>query len=182
MNKWEEHLNVKYPSCKMTGNCCRMAIPSTPPLELLLKANKGDQFAKDFLSIFIPHNSSETIKQKAPEFYKSALELAQKSPEYSKVTELTFYYCRFISSDNHCLIYEDRPQLCRDYPDTPFLLMHPDCAFKQWSLECKNKYKSINTFLELLKDILVTLKNQDNLHFQPYGNNYLTSPGYTLLK
>lgn len=166
----------------MTGNCCRMAIPSSPPIELIRKASKADQFARDFLSIFIPYDSPEIIKQKSPEFYENALNLAKKSPKYAGISQLTFYHCRFIGNDNKCMIHEDRPRLCRDYPDTPYLLMHPNCAFKEWSLECKSKYKDINTFLDLLKEILKTIKNDDFNNNNFYRKDFLTSPGYTFLK
>lgn len=161
MNNWEKHLGIKYPTCKMTGQCCRMASPSTPAVKLLLKAAEGNSYARDFLSIFIPYTSIEEAKKISPGLVDRALVQAAKSPKFDSVDQVVFFYCRYINDDNKCMIYEDRPQLCRDYPDTPFLVMSPDCAFEAWSKECKEKYKQINTDLKALKEIQKALANID---------------------
>lgn len=153
MNKWEKYLGIKYPDCKMTGQCCRMASPSTPAVKLFKKAAEGNSYARDFLSIFVPYASIEEAELISPELVKRALTQAAKSPKFDNVDQVIFFHCRYVTSDNKCMVYEDRPQLCRDYPDTPFLVMAPGCAFEAWAKECKEKYRQMNDELKMLKSL-----------------------------
>lgn len=117
---------------------------------------------------------------------KRAQELAAKSPKFKSPEQVLFYKCRFVGPDNTCMIYEDRPNLCREYPDTPFLLMHPGCGFENWSRECKEKYKQINDELKALKLIQKTLSVSSHditITGSAFPRKYfLFSPGASWLK
>ena len=151
MNKWEETFGVKFPKCKMTGYCCSMASPSVPPGVLLKKAAEGDSFARDFLNLFQAYKSREEAYAIAPELVDKTLSYASRSNKYQSSDQVVFYRCRFLKGKNQCQVYEDRPQLCRDYPDSPFLVVPPGCAYEQWSNECKKKYYELKEELNNLK-------------------------------
>lgn len=151
MNKWAKELNVELPECKMTGQCCRCASPSTPAIELLKKAAEGNQFATDFFSIFIPYPNIEEAMIANKEIVQRSLKASEDEKNKVSKENIVFYHCRYISDDNKCLIHEDRPQLCRDYPDSPFLIFPSGCAFEEWSKKCKNKYYAMQQELKDLK-------------------------------
>lgn len=186
MNKWEEYLGIAYPECKMTGQCCRMASPSFPAIKLLKKAADGESFARDFFNIFKPYDSIEEAKLISPGLVERALTQAKKSSVFDSVDQVVFFKCLFIGEDNKCMIYEDRPQLCRDYPDTPFLVMAPGCAFEGWSKDCKEKYKRMNEDLKYLKNLKEILSQLDKNTTIPASKfkytSFIISPATSWLK
>lgn len=185
MKKWKECFGIDYPQCKMCGMCCRMASPSLPVVKMLAKAAEGDSFARDFLTIFEPI-SNEEARLLSSELYDNARLQAEKSPKFDNKEQVVFYKCRYLKGKNECLVYEDRPRLCRDYPDSPFLIMHPDCAFKEWSTKCKVSYKKINNELKALKNLHGTLsevsKPQKKLTKKVVYNGIIVSPPASWVK
>ncbi|MEI7473629.1 MAG: YkgJ family cysteine cluster protein [bacterium] len=150
MNKWEEMLGIKFPECKQTGQCCKMASPSVPASLLLEKAAEGDDYARDFFSIFMPYNSLKEALAVNEKTVKRSLKAAEE--QGINPNEIVFYHCRFIGENNSCLIHEDRPQLCRDYPDTPFLVFSESCIYNGWSKECREKYKELKEEAKALNE------------------------------
>lgn len=161
MNKWSELLDVPFPECRMTGNCCRFSSPSTPGVLLLKRAAENDEFARDYLSIFIPYSSIEEAKELNRELVEKNMEVLEKQ-KAGKVNadNIVFYHCRFNGDDGRCMIYEDRPNLCREFPDSPYLVFAPGCAYEQWSVECKKKYAQLNEDIKIHKEELKNLKYQ----------------------
>jgi len=183
MNKWEEILGIKYPECRMTGQCCRMASPSTPAVKMLNKASDGNVTARDFFNIFQPYESLEEARLISPEVVEKSIAQALKSPKFDSADELVFYKCLYIGDDNKCRIHEDRPDICRDYPDTPFLVMPPGCALEQWSKDCKKKYYAMTKELNALKDLKEVLTDEfipeeEDKH-ELYKEQFLVSPSIT---
>lgn len=160
MNKWEKELGIEYPNCGMCGKCCRAATPSSPPITLIKKAGEGDSNARDFLNIFKAYASTEEIRGIYPELVELAIKFATTSPKYGSTEQVMFFKCIYLNDKNQCMIYEDRPQLCRDYPDTPFQLMHEGCTFTDWSINCKRKYFQLNNELRTLKKLNEILKRK----------------------
>lgn len=182
MNDWVKHLGIEYPQCKMTGRCCRMATPSTPAIKLLEKAAKGSTTARDFFAIFQPYESIEEVRNLCAELVERSIKAIEKLPAFDSVDQLVFYHCKYIGDDNKCLIHEDRPQLCRDFPDTPYLIMPPGCAFESWAKECKEKYQQMKNELQTLKEIKKTLKDADELTAKGGLKMFLVSPGSSWIK
>lgn len=186
MNKWEKCLGVKFPECKMTGLCCRVASPSLPVIELIKRAAEGDSFARDFLCLFEPYQSIEEARAISPVIVENSLAQAEKSPKFQSQDQVVFFRCRYLMGKNECLVYEDRPQLCRDYPDTPFIVMSPDCAFKEWSNECKRKYAELAKDFENLKKMQEILKCtpevDSSLKRQALYTTFLISPSFSWLR
>ena len=158
MNKWEKELGIEYPNCGMCGKCCTAATPSSPPITMIKKAGEGDSNARDFLNIFKPYNSIEEIREIYPELVERAIKFAITSPKYGSTNQVMFFKCIYLNDKNQCLVYEDRPQLCRDYPDTPFQLMHEGCTFTDWSISCKKKYFQLSNELKILKKLREILR------------------------
>jgi Fe-S-cluster containining protein len=159
MNKWAEFLNSPLPECNKTGHCCRCAVPSVPVAKLFEKAKKGEDFARDFLSVFVSHKDIKTAEKESPSVVCQTLELINKSKnsEFSTDT-IVFYKCRFISEKHTCGIYEDRPELCRTYPDSPFYVFSEDCSCYKWAAECKKKYFEMKEQLKNYQEELANLK------------------------
>ncbi len=63
MEKWAEKFNLPLPECNKCGTCCLCASPSKSYKELLQKASEGDEFARDFFSIFIPYKNFDEAKK-----------------------------------------------------------------------------------------------------------------------
>ncbi len=163
---WAEATNTPMPSCKMQGCCCRGASPSTPYYTLLEKARDGDTFARNFFSIFIPHLSHEAAREIVPGLVERTLKAAQKDSAFKDETDVVFYQCRYIGDDNKCQIWEDRPQLCRAYPDSPYLVFAPGCAFEPWAKVVKEKFEAMKAEIEHLKAL------REELHAQQEGTTY----------
>lgn len=109
--------------CGLCGACCRLAISEFSPAQLLEKASKGDTYAKEFISTFTPYNDlSEPEKQ-----FKLYLDLIKESGE-----KVFYYHCNKVTADNKCSDYENRPSICKDYPDNPIQMLHPTCNFIGW--------------------------------------------------
>lgn len=163
MNNWSEQFYVPYPNCNMCAQCCRCASPSLPTEKLKKRAVNGDGFARDFLDIFIPYETIEDAKKVSPYTVDKSIEACKKTDSKVNVEDLIFYRCKYFSKDNKCLIHEDRPKLCRDYPDMPYLIFPDGCAYIPWSEECKVKYKALQDELSKLKQYQ---KEIENLRFQ----------------
>lgn len=148
---WVEATGVPLPQCKMQGCCCRGASPSTPYFKLLEKAAQGDPFARDFFSIFIPHKSHEAAREVVPGLVERTLIASRKDEAFASEDDVVFYHCRYIGEDNKCQIWEDRPQLCRAYPDTPFVVFAPNCAFEPWAKAVREKFQAMKDELSDLK-------------------------------
>ncbi len=206
-NLFEKELKIPKPKCCSTGDCCKGVSPSTPYYKLLERASTGDEFAQNFFSIMIPYASHTEAEQVVPGVVKKTLEAAKKLDDFPNDGEdVVFYHCRYLQEDNRCGIHEDRPQFCRDYPDTPFVVMAPNCAYIPWGKACKKKYFEMKDEIVHLKDLKQELSDlkqgqinpsyidsalfsEDNKHIHTDGlslvlsltNLHLASPGYSFV-
>lgn len=154
---FETVFNLPKPQCCSNGDCCKGASPSVPFYKLWEKAANGDEFAQNFLSIFVPYASHEEARKVVPGLVEKTLAAAEKSDDFASPDDVVFYHCRNLLPNNLCGVHEDRPQFCRDYPDSPFVVMAPGCAFVEWGKACKEKYKAMQHDLEQLKTVKATL-------------------------
>jgi Fe-S-cluster containining protein len=163
MEKWAEQFNLPLPQCKKCGTCCLCVSPSKSWKILLEKAAKGEVFARDFFTIFIPYKNHDQAKK----ISKTIVERVQKSSATGKsqvpLEDLVFYRCRHYHAVKKCTIYPDRPKLCRDFPGSPFVILHENCAFYEWAMQCREKYNQLEKDLEKLKDFK---KELDSLKYQ----------------
>ena len=110
-------------NCGMCGACCRLAISEFSPAQLLEKASRGDKFAKEYISTFSPYEKEEDAEKEFPLYVQLLKESGEK---------VYYYHCKKVTSDNKCSDYENRPSICRDYPDNPIQMLHPTCSFIGW--------------------------------------------------
>ena len=163
-NGFERELGLPKPQCCSLGACCKLASPSTPFYTLFEKAARGEEFARGFLSIMVPYASHEAARQAHPEhagLIDRTIVAARKSEKFVSDEDVVFYKCRYHLENNLCGIHEDRPQFCRDYPESPYVVMAPGCVFEDWASACKDKIESIEkqaAALEQMKAELAALK------------------------
>lgn len=141
-------LERKNYACKGCATCCNLACSEFSPEELKLKAKNGDKFAQQFTSIFIPYASKEAARKVYPE-YISLL-------EQNKESEVYFYHCPKLTEDKRCSDYENRPQICRDFPDNPLTLLPVSCVFCEW----KNKNEEMSLLLHAMIEIVEYYKEK----------------------
>ena len=154
----ETHLNLQRKlikerrnnySCKMCGACCRLAISEFSPTELLQKSLNGDKYAKEFISVFTPYNDeSEAEKQ-----FKLYVDLINETGE-----KVYYYHCNKVTEDNKCSDYENRPSICRDYPDNPIQMLHPTCAYFGWHESIQKIVLTIKAITEIREHFRNELK------------------------
>jgi Fe-S-cluster containining protein len=149
---FEEVFDEPKPQCCSLGACCKVASPSQPFFTLWEKAAQGEPFSRGFLSIFEAYPSHEAASQVVPGLVERTLKAALKNPAFESEADIVFYHCRYLQADNRCGVYEDRPQFCRDYPDTPFVVMAPRCAYEGWGKACKTKYHALRQHLADTKE------------------------------
>jgi len=113
-------------TCKKTGTCCKLACSEFSYEELKQKAQNGDNFAAQFVSIFVPYNSYEEARAIFPEYVDMVIEKLDDSDQ------VYFYHCPHITEDNLCSIYESRPQICKDFPNNPLSILPSNCGFCEW--------------------------------------------------
>ena len=156
---FETLFNLPKPTCCSHGDCCKGASPSIPYHQLWEKAKNGDEFARGFLSIMVPYESHEAARSVVPSLVEKTLRAAAKSEKFNTDEDVVFYACRYLDSDNRCGVYEDRPQFCRDYPDSPFLVMASGCAFEGWSNQCRSKFKAMEAEVDTLQELQASLNS-----------------------
>ena len=127
--------------CAQCGACCRLAASEFSPDELSKRAEAGDKTAKSFLEVFELYENN-----KAPE---TPLLLLPKGQE---LNGCWFYRCKKVQireGKYFCPIYDKRPAVCRNFPDTPLENLPKTCAYNVWKDE--NETKAM--FIKAINDI-----------------------------
>ena len=118
--------------CKMCGKCCRVATASIPYEELLQKAKDGDKSASEFLDTFEPYPTLEDALRADEATVKNI-------PDWQN---RTFYHCKHIKPDsNLCPKYEERFEVCRQFPTSPWAVCPPGCGFEGWLFQEREMHK-----------------------------------------
>lgn len=125
LNEIEENRLANY-SCKCTGSCCKLASSEFSYEELKEKAAAGDNFAKQFTSVFIPYENIENVKKVFPEYIDFVKEKLDDDEE------IYFYHCPHVTKESLCSIYGKRPNICRDFPNNPLSILPKQCGFYEW--------------------------------------------------
>ncbi|MBQ8168367.1 YkgJ family cysteine cluster protein [bacterium] len=141
--KWMEILAYRKEfSCVGCGTCCKLACSEFSPEILNQKKQNGDRFATQFLSVFVPYNSKEEAREIYPEYIKML--------EENKEEDVYFYHCPKINECNRCSDYENRPQICRDFPDNPLALLPKSCGYVKWKEEVEPIALMLHSMLEII--------------------------------
>jgi Fe-S-cluster containining protein len=135
---------LKTCSCSGCGVCCRFAVSEFSPQQLREKADSGDSYASQFLSVFVPYNDSFEYSEIFPEY----IELLGENEEYY------VYHCPNVTEDNRCPDYENRPQICKDFPDNPIAFLPKTCGYKPWKLQSENLCLRLRAEKEIINYLL----------------------------
>ncbi len=148
IERWMKILEYRnYFSCSNCGACCKLACSEFSPEELKEKANNNDNFAQQFISTFIPYNNKDEAKNVYPEYF----ELLNKEIKSQNITQEVYYYhCPKITQDNLCPDYENRPQICRDFPDNPIGFLPKTCGYTKWKEEVEQTALMIRAISEIV--------------------------------
>lgn len=141
--KWTEILAYrKNFHCKGCATCCNLACSEFSPDELKQKALNGDNFANQFLSVFTPYDTREEAEKIYPEYLK-LLDDTIEDPVY-------FYHCPKLNECNRCSDYENRPEICRVFPDNPLSILPKSCGFYEWRQEVEPVALMLHSMVEIM--------------------------------
>ena len=132
-------------SCKKCGECCRLAISGYTPVQYKQKAVRGDKFAQEFLSIYVPYESEEIVEAVCPNYYNKLNQFMDKNER------VYFYYCKKLGADNLCSDYENRPDICKNFPNSPLNILPDECGYLPWSESVRKLAMSINAREDIIR-------------------------------
>lgn len=141
--------------CLMCGRCCRMSTTPLPYEEMKRLAEEGNEGAIDFLDIFEPHESIEEARKLDGAIVDNILNCIDESNH----KDVTFYHCKFIQDNNYCGNYENRRNLCRNFPSTAWAVAPPGCGYEGWLFQ---KQEEIKQKVRKWKESIVELKAELN--------------------
>lgn len=143
--KWIKILEYrKNFSCTGCATCCKLACSEFSYDELKQKAKEGDNFANQFISIFIPYKTKEEANKIYPEYFELLKE------KLGKDEKVYFYFCPKLNKNNRCSDYQNRPQICRDFPDNPLSMLPKACGFSKWKDEIEPTALMLHSTLEIV--------------------------------
>jgi Fe-S-cluster containining protein len=148
--KWREMLayreNFSCSGCGGLATCCNLACSEFSPEALGQKAANKDNFATQFLSVFVPYETRAEAEKVYPEY----LQLLQNTLEGTTDEDVYFYHCPKLNGEGRCSDYENRPQICRDFPDNPLSILPKSCGFYNWREEVQPVALMLHSMLEIL--------------------------------
>ena len=142
-DKWQEILKFRENyECKGCATCCNLACSEFSPEELKKRAENGDNFAKQFTSIFIPYESKEEARMVYPEY----IELLEENIS----DDVYFDHCPKLTDCKRCSDYENRPDICRHFPDNPLCILPKSCGFYEWREEVLPIVLMLHAMMEII--------------------------------
>lgn len=134
-------------SCSMCSACCKLAVSEYSYEQLKQRAMRGDKFSEEFVSIFVPYTSEDEAKKVNPEYFELLNILVED--------KIYYYYCPKLKG-NLCSIYENRPNICKEFPHNPLKLLPSSCSFNAW----RNEVSHQAMLLKAKVDIIAFYKNK----------------------
>ena len=135
--------NRKNSCCVGCGACCKFACSEFSYSQLKQKAESGDEFASQFISVFDPYKFLDDVKKIYPEYVDFLMENFSEG--------FYFYHCPRVTEDNRCPDYNNRPQICKDFPDNPLAFLPPTCGFFDWKLKSERVLLKLNALAEIVE-------------------------------
>lgn len=129
-------------SCVGCGVCCKLACSEFSPSELLEKSKNGDIYASQFIKTFVPYESEDEVMNIFPQ-YLSMLKSRNEQGYY-------FYHCPKVTLDNRCPDYENRPQICRDFPDNPLAFLPLSCGYMDWKVKVESAALKVDALAQII--------------------------------
>lgn len=129
-------------TCSQCAACCKLATSEYSYEQLKQRALRGDKFSEDFVSVFVPYKTEDEAKNANPEYF----ELLNKLLENDKIY---YYYCPKLEG-NLCSIYENRPNICKEFPHNPLKLLPSSCAFNAWRNEVSHQAMLLKAKVDII--------------------------------
>ena len=130
-------------TCGRCTSCCRLASSEYSYEELKQRAENGDKFSKEFVSVFVPYKSKEEPRKIYPDY------IAMIEEKFSDQTEVYFYYCPKLGDDGLCIDYENRPNICRDFPNNPLVALPEKCSYNEWKQEVEIMSLTLHALIDI---------------------------------
>ena len=130
-------------TCGRCTSCCRLASSEYSYEELKQRAENGDKFSKEFVSVFVPYKSKEEPRKIYPDY------IAMIEEKFSDQTEVYFYYCPKLGDDGLCTDYENRPNICRDFPNNPLVALPEKCSYNEWKQEVEIMSLTLHALIDI---------------------------------
>lgn len=131
-------------SCSGCASCCKLACSEFSYSELVQKVKEGDNFSSQFLSVFVPYQSQEEARDVYPEYFELLKTKVGGENTY-------FYHCPKVTKNNRCPDYDNRPQICRDFPDNPIGFLPKNCGFSKWREDEEFTALRIHAIIEIVE-------------------------------
>lgn len=141
--------------CNMCGKCCKAITTPYTYEELVDLAKQGQEEARVFVEVFVRYNSVDEARAAVPDHVENILRQLRKNNPNLDESTVTFYHCPHLTDDNKCSIHATRPDCCRRAPRNGWSLFPPDCGFKGWQFQHKEKVKAS---VRKLKEYLLELE------------------------
>ena len=69
---------------------------------------------------------------------------------YSHQNKIYYYYCPKLSG-NLCSDYENRPDICKDFPHNPLKLLPSKCSFNDWKNEIAHEAMLLKAKVDIIE-------------------------------
>ncbi len=153
--------------CLMCGKCCKAITTPYTHEELVQLANDGQDEAKVFVEIFKRYNSIDEARLAVPDHVENILNNLKAASSNFDESKISFYYCPYLTDDNKCSIHATRPDCCRRAPRNGWSLFPPNCGFKGWQFQQKERVKAN---VRKIKEYIVELEQLEPTTFLPNRN------------
>lgn len=150
----EKGLGEEFPQhlCKMCGQCCKAITTPYTHEELKELAAQGQEEARVFVEIFRKYPTIEDARKAVPAHVENILKELKKNPDFDE-SKIAFYYCPHLTEQNTCSIHPTRPGCCRRAPRNGWSLFPPECGFKGWQFQQRERVKAtVRRLKETLMD------------------------------
>jgi len=138
-------------SCSCCSTCCKIASSEFSYEELKEKAQNGDKFAQQFVSVFVPYEDENQARIAYAEYIDYLYEILGKEEKYY------FYYCPK-NKNKLCSDYENRPEICREFPTNPLMILPKTCGYKAWQEETHTATLLLHALVEIIDFYIKRIK------------------------
>ena len=80
----------------------------------------------------------------------SIRQIISELEKYDKEEDVYFYHCPKLNECKRCSDYENRPQICRDFPDNPLSILPESCGFYKWRQEVEPVVLMLHSMMEII--------------------------------
>ena len=138
-------------NCSCCATCCKIASSEFSYEQLKEKAKNGDGFAQQFTSVFVPYETEIEARKAYGEYIEYLYETLGKDEKFY------FYYCPK-NKNNLCTDYENRPEICREFPTNPLMILPKCCGYKDWQEETHTATLLLHALVEIVDFYITKIK------------------------